>query len=98
MAGLIYLMLGVLYFICIGIDIAIFFVEIRLILLWKNVNWLVPFDQAGKPLIEALTRQSCRLLKTKRPLSQRGKLIIILLAFALIRIVLGAIYRQWIWQ
>jgi hypothetical protein len=98
MTGLIYLMLGCLYFICIGIDIAIFFVEIRLILLWKNISCLVPFDQAGKPLIEALTRQASRLLKTKRSLSQRGKLIIILLAFALIRIVLVAIYRQWIWQ
>ncbi len=92
------MMLGCLYFICIGIDIAIFFVEIRLILLWKNINWLVAFDQAGKPLIEALTRQASRLLKTKRSLSQRGKLIIILPVFALIRIVLGAIYRQWIWQ
>jgi hypothetical protein len=98
MAALIYLMLSILYFVCIGLDIAMFFLQVRLILLWKNISWLVPFDETGQPLVNALTGWVSRLLKTKRPLSERGKVIIALLAFVLIRIALSAIYKQSIWQ
>ena len=91
MATLIYLMLSCLYFVCIGLDIAIFFIQIRLILLWKNISWLVPFDNTGKPLVNAITRRATGLLKTKRPLSERGKLILILLVFVIARIILAAI-------
>jgi len=85
--------LTVLYFVVLGIDIAIFFLQIRLILLWKNISWLIPFDDTGKPLVNAITKRASGLLKTKRPLSERGKLILILLVFFIARIILAAILR-----
>ena len=80
MTPLIHLVLGLLYFVCIGLDVAIFFVQIRLILLWKNVSWLVPFDNVGRPLVNSLIRAASDLFRTKRPLSQKGMLILVLLA------------------
>jgi len=93
MTGLIYLMASLLYFVCIGLDIAIFFLQIRLILLWKNISWLIPFDDTGKPLVNAIAGRASGLLKTKRQLSEKGKLILILLVFVITRIILTAILR-----
>ena len=93
MAALIYLMLSLLYFVCLGLDITIFFLQIRLILLWKNISWLIPFDETGKPLVNAIAGQASGLLKTKRPLSEKGKLILILLVFVIARILLALILR-----
>ena len=94
MTGLIYLMASFLYFVCIGLDIAIFFLQIRLILLWKNINWLIPFDNTGKPLVDTVAAKVPRFLKTQQPLSDRGKLIVALLIFVAVRFILGAILRQ----
>ena len=93
MTGLTYLLMCFLYFVCVGLDVAMFFLQIRLILLWRTVNWLVPFDNAGEPLVTAITAKVPRFLKTKNPLSQRGKLIAALVAFAIARIILGTILR-----
>ena len=82
-----------LYFVCVGLDIAMFFLQIRLILLWRTVNWLVPFDNAGKTLVNAVTAKVPQFLKTQNPLSERGKLIIALVVFAIARIILGTILR-----
>lgn len=94
MTGLTYLLMCCLYFVCVGLDVAMFFLQIRLILLWRAVNWLVPFDNAGKSLVDAVTAKVPRFLKTKSPLSARGKLIATLIAFAIARIVLGMILWQ----
>ena len=94
MSPLIYLVLGFLYFVCIGLDVAIFFIQIRLILLWKNVGWLVPLDNIGTPLVNSLTGAASDVLKTKRPLSQKGTLILVLLALVIPRIVLAAVLRS----
>ena len=93
MTPLIHLVLGLLYFVCIGLDVAIFFVQIRLILLWKNVSWLVPFDNVGRPLVNSLIRAASDLFRTKRPLSQKGMLILVLLALIITRIILIAVLR-----
>ena len=82
-----------LYFVCVGLDIAMFFLQIRLVLLWKNVNWLVQFDKTGKTLVNAVTAKVPQFLKTQNPLSERGKLIIALVVFAIARIILGTILR-----
>jgi len=91
MTGLTYLMMCFLYFICVSLDIVIFFLQIRLILLWKNISWLVPFDKAGKSLIDAVVAKVSQLLKTKRPLSKKGVCVVALVIFATARIILGAI-------
>ena len=93
MSGLNYLLMCFMYFICIGLDIAMFFLQIRLILLWKNIVWLVPFDNAGKSLVDFITNKSTIFLKTQRLLSEKGKLIIALIAFAIVRIILGTILK-----
>ncbi len=93
MTGLTYLLMCCLYFVCVGLDVAMFFLQIRLILLWRTVNWLVPFDNAGKSLVNTVTSKVPRFLKTQNPLSERGKLIVALAVFAIARIILGTILR-----
>ena len=93
MTGLTYLMMCFVYFICVSLDVVIFFLQIRLIILWKNISWLVPFDNAGKSLVDAVTSKVPQLLKTKNPLSEKGKLIAALLAFAIARVILGTILK-----
>lgn len=91
--GLTYLLMCFLYFVCVGLDIAMFFLQIRLVLLWRNINWLVPFDNAGKSLVNSVTAKVPQFLKTQNPLSERGKLIVGLIVFAMARIILGTFLR-----
>ncbi len=91
--GLNYLLMCFLYFVCVGLDIAMFFLQIRLVVLWRNVNWLVPFDDAGKTLVNAVTTRVSQCFNPQNPLSERGKLIVALVAFAIARVVLGTILR-----
>ncbi len=93
MTGLTNLLMCCLYFVCVGLDVAMFFLQIRLVLLWRAVNWLVPFDNAGKLLVTAVTAKVPQFLKTQNQLSERGKLIIALVVFAIARIILGTILR-----
>ena len=93
MTGLTYLLMCCLYFVCVGLDVAMFFLQIRLILLLRNVKWLIPFDNAGKTIVDAVTAKVPRFVKTQTPLSERGKLIIALAVFAIARIILGTILR-----
>jgi len=82
-----------LYFVCMGIDITMFFLQIRLVVLWRNIDWLVPFDNAGKSLVDAVTTKVSQLSKTRKPLSEKGKLIVALAIFAIARIILGSILK-----
>jgi hypothetical protein len=93
MPGLTYLLMCFLYFVCIGLDIVMFFLQIRLIVLWRNVNWFIPFDNAGKSLVNAVTAKVSQFLKTQNPLSERGKLIVALVVFAIARVILGTILK-----
>ena len=93
MTGLTYSLLCFLHFVCVGLDIAMFFLQIRLVVLWRNVSWLVPFDDAGKRLVNAVTAKVSQFVKTQSPLSERGKLIVALVAFAIARVILGTILR-----
>ena len=67
-----------LYFVCLGIDIVIFFLVIRLILNWRSIRFLDGFDKAGKTLVDGLTerigRFCCFILK--KTLSANGKLFV----------------------
>jgi len=94
MTGLNYLLLCLLYFICLGLDIAMFFLQVRLVLTWRTINWLIPFDNAGKSLVGAISEKVPRVLGTQKPLSEKQKLIIALIAFALTRIILGSIINH----
>ena len=93
MTGLIYLLMCMLYFVCVGLDVTIFFLQIRLVLLWRQINWLVPFDNAGQSLVNAVTAKVPQFLKTQNPLSEKGRLIVALIAFAIARIILETILK-----
>jgi hypothetical protein len=93
MAGLIYLLMCSLYFVCVGLDIAMFFLQVRLVLLWKNINWLIPFDNAGKSLVIAITFKIPQCVRTQNQLSEKGQLVAALVVFAIARIILGMALR-----
>jgi len=94
MTEVFYLPACFLYFVCIGLDIAMFFLQVRLILLWKNIDLLVPFDNAGNSLVTAIASRVPRFLKTRKQLSEKGKLISALAVFAIARIILGIILKS----
>jgi hypothetical protein len=93
MTGLTLILMCFIYFICIGLDIAMFFLQIRLILIWRNIAWLVPFDNTGKSLVDAVSNKISVYFKTQKQLTEKGKLIIALIAFAIIRVILGTILK-----
>lgn len=89
-----YLLGCFLYFICVGLDVAMFFLQIRLIQNYRTVNWLTPFNDAGKSLVDAISAKVPRYFKTKRPLSEKEKLVVALIVFVLLRIILGSIINS----
>jgi hypothetical protein len=94
MNAIAYLFTCIGHFLCIGLDVTIFFLQIRLVLLWKDINWLVPFDDAGKSIVNAVSLRVSARLNTKQPLSEKGKLIVALMALVLLRIILGMVLRH----
>ena len=93
MTAITYLLMCLLYFACVSLDVTMFFLQVRLVVLWRNVNWLIPFDNAGKTLVNAVTAKVSQFLSLQNPLSERGKLITALIVFAIARIILGTILR-----
>lgn len=93
MTAIVYLLMCFLYFICVGLDVVMFFLQIRLILTWKNINWLIPFDNAGKSLVDNVSEKVPQILRLRKPLSKRGKLITALIVFAVLRMSLGLLLR-----
>jgi hypothetical protein len=80
-----------LYFVCIGFDVVMFFLQIRLIFQFRKFRWLVPVDDAGKSLVDLITARVA--VKTNHQLSEKGELIVALAAFAVARIVLEVLLR-----
>ncbi|MFC1780791.1 hypothetical protein ACFLZ8_00825 [Planctomycetota bacterium] len=82
------LFLAILNFVCIGINVTAFFLVIRAVMLWKEVSWLKPFDDAGKNLVNSYTKMIERLWSrmTLRRLATKGKLLIGMVLLELARI------------
>ena len=55
MVALTLLVRYLLNMICTGITIALFFLQVRLLLTWFKIAWLVPFDNAGRSIVNWLT-------------------------------------------
>lgn len=68
----------ILNFVSIGIDILAFFLVVRAVILWKEIPWLKPFNDAGKGLIDGYTNVIDRLWNQigRRHLTGKGKLLI----------------------
>jgi hypothetical protein len=82
------LFLAILNFVCVGINVTAFFLVVRAVLLWKEVSWLKPFDDAGKTLVNTYTKMIDRSwsLIAQRHLALKGKLLIGLVLLELTRI------------
>ncbi len=89
MIALMYLLMCMLYFVCVGLDVTMFFLQVRLVLTWRSIEWLIPFEATGRPVTDMVAAQLSKILQTNRPLSERGTLIVALIITALIRVILG---------
>ena len=82
------LLLAILALLAMAIDITAFFMLVRVIMLWKEIAWLKPFDDAGKNLVyrysEMIDRSWYRVMK--RHLATKGKLLVGLVALELARL------------
>lgn len=79
----------------VAVDVCVFFLLVRLALLWREAGWLKRFDSAGTQLVDGIT--SCAGLLwhrvTPKPLSEQGKLLVSLLPLSLVRLVLSEFAR-----
>ncbi len=88
---LVYPLQAVAYFIVMGIDIAVFFLVIRLILAWRDVRWLVPFDSIGGGIVDKVTATVGDFVsqRSSRRVSKKGTLLISILILAAARHILA---------
>ena len=89
------LLLAILALLAMAIDITAFFMLVRAIMLWKEIVWLKPFDDAGKNLVyrysEMIDRSWYRAMK--RHLAPKGKLLVSLVALELTRLCIIALAK-----
>lgn len=89
-----YLLLSLANFFVMAIDIVMFFLIVRLVLLSKPVNWLIPFDHAGHSLVEYTTGIVHRywMPRSRKPLNERKLLIISFVVFVFIRFLFSMLW------
>ena len=81
--------------ICIGIDITVFCVIVKMILNRWTVNWLIPFDVAGKRLVDSYTDLVEKRWRKVSPtvLTPQGRLamglVILIISRFLIMVIVG---------
>ncbi|RKY04113.1 MAG: hypothetical protein DRP56_10480 [Planctomycetota bacterium] len=79
-----------LSFICNGIEIVMLFLLIRMILLFKSIQWLQTFDDAGRTLVDGVVgfvdRSVYRLWK--KHLTTKSQLLLALVLLELCRAIL----------
>lgn len=88
--GLLWVFLNI---VCIGVDIALFFIGVRLVLMWRNISWLERLNDVGKGLVDALAASGGRLWyrAVQKKLSDRGELFVSVLALSIARLLLSEI-------
>jgi len=79
-----------LWLVRVGLDVCLFFMLVRLVLMWRSFNWLERFNRSGKELVDALAGTVGWIWQraTQKQLSERGKLLVSLAALALVRLVI----------
>lgn len=92
LSGFVFVFLNLL---CIGIDIALFFVAVRLILMWRNTSWLVRLNSVGKELVAAILSETNRLWYrvAQKKLSVKGELFVSIVSLSIARLLLCEIVR-----
>ena len=81
---------AIIYLIHLGINIAVLFTVIRLILMWKHFAWLARFYTVGKPLVDGMTNAIGKFVETRwhKNLSEKGRLLICLVILTTAELVL----------
>jgi hypothetical protein len=83
-------LLGLLYLVCIGMDIAIFFLAVRLVATRWHADWLEGFNDAGKRLVDTITTRVglfwYRIVHTH--LSPRGELLISIFVLCMAQLII----------
>jgi hypothetical protein len=92
---LIYPIHAAVYFIVMGLDIAMFFLIIRLILMWRDVQWLAPFDKVGHGVVEKVTATVGDFIsqRSSRRVSKKGSLLISITILTAMRCILVILTR-----
>lgn len=82
------LLLAVLHLLCVGINITVFFMVVRVVMLWKEIACLKPFNDAGRNLVDRYSEMVASLWDriTKKQLAPKGKILIGLIALELVRL------------
>ena len=80
---------GLLHLACIGMDIVIFFLLIRFVLMWRSDSWLEPLNDVGRQLVDALATKVGRLWSraVRKQLSCKGELLVGLTVLLFARLV-----------
>jgi len=82
-----------LYLIFIAASILQFFLLVRAVLLWRQIEWLKAFDKAGKDLVDKfldlINQLFCRTFK--RHLSAKGNILLGIIFLELIRLLTGVL-------
>ena len=81
--------------VCIGLDITIFFLFVRLIITWLKIPLFEKFNDAGKSLVGAITSSVSTLWDRvgQKRLSEKGKVFLGIAVVAFIRLILGEFGR-----
>lgn len=87
--------LTVLSLACLGIDIVVLFLLVRLVQPWRAFSWLAPFDKAGKSLVDSITTTAGNLWSSKlgKELSCRGRILVCLGMLTLAKLIITALVK-----
>jgi len=77
--------------VCIGLDVAMFFILVRFLLLWWRTGWLERLNEVGRNLVDTFTAKVSRFWcrASHKRLSDRGELLVGLMVLLVARILLG---------
>ena len=86
---------GIFYLVHLGINIAVFFVVIRLILTWKHFTWLTHLDKVGRPLVDSMTNAVGKFVETRwhKKISEKGRLLICLVLLEIAGLILNCFFN-----
>lgn len=84
---ILWIALGVLR---VGLDVCLFFLLIRFVLIWRSNGWLERFNDAGRTLVDAIVAKVGALWfrAVQKKLSQRGELLVSFVGLSIVRLVL----------
>ena len=85
-----------LYFVCLGLDIAVFFMWVHVLLSWRRIRWLVPLGRIGEPLVEAVMRSLDTCLRHRLSLHFKRKTLVCLIfvIIFLVKMLLACLLRN----